>query len=182
MTRRELANVAGVGHSALGNYESGICLPRLDTLERLLDALQIDLRDFAASLEKNILQEGENPRPRYRSPGRGHRGIPRGLKPGAATTDGSHFLATLGQALGWLREEKQLTLHEVAQRAGISESHLSRIERGLQEIKGTLLGNILRALDTDVIELGLRIRLTTLGEELRQPAKASSNPGRAPSS
>ena len=42
MTRTELAQQMGVSPSAVGNYETGISIPRGERLQRLLDALNVD--------------------------------------------------------------------------------------------------------------------------------------------
>jgi transcriptional regulator with XRE-family HTH domain len=42
----QIARAAGMGKSQLSKYESGKELPRLDSLERLLDALGVSAQDF----------------------------------------------------------------------------------------------------------------------------------------
>ena len=42
LTREQLANLAGVTRSAIGNYETGVSFPKEDVLLRLLHALRVD--------------------------------------------------------------------------------------------------------------------------------------------
>ena len=51
MTQTSLALRAKVGRSQLSRYEQGQQLPHLAVLERLLDALEMNLTDLVATLE-----------------------------------------------------------------------------------------------------------------------------------
>lgn len=48
---QELADRAGLRPPQLENYESGTSTPRLDTLERVLDALEVTAHEFFAVLQ-----------------------------------------------------------------------------------------------------------------------------------
>ena len=85
----------------------------------------------------------------------------------------AHLSGTIGELIGDLRRNKSWTQKELAKRAGITESTLSRIENGVtRQIDAAILGKIAKALDTsadyllglstirtpkhiDVIKLGL---------------------------
>lgn len=55
-------------------------------------------------------------------------------------------------ALRILREEAGLTAREVAQRAGVSESYLSRVENGTVEASAPWIGNVTSAIAVALIE------------------------------
>lgn len=57
-----------------------------------------------------------------------------------------------GQALRVLREEAGLTARQVAQRAGVSESYLSRVETGTAEASAPWLGNVATAIAAVLLE------------------------------
>jgi transcriptional regulator with XRE-family HTH domain len=65
----EVAEAAGITKAMLSSYENGKQRPALDTLERILDALGIDL-DYLAHSLRMVRQEGERrgERPSYGSP------------------------------------------------------------------------------------------------------------------
>ena len=65
----EVAEAAGITKAMLSSYENGKQRPALDTLERILDALGIDL-DYLAHALRMVRQEGEGrgERPLGRAP------------------------------------------------------------------------------------------------------------------
>jgi len=63
----EVAEAAAITKAMLSSYENGKQRPALDTLERILDALEIDL-DYLAYALRMVRQEGE--RRGERAPGR----------------------------------------------------------------------------------------------------------------
>lgn len=71
----EVAEAAGITKAMLSSYENGKQRPALDTLERILDALGIDL-DYLAHSLRMVRQEGE--RRGERPPGRPAYGSPLG--------------------------------------------------------------------------------------------------------
>lgn len=75
--------------------------------------------------------------------------------------------AGLGNALRWLRTRDHLTLAEVAEAAGVSASVLSRYENGEVSPKVETLGRVLAALDTDIHQLAVILRI--LQVEARNP-------------
>ena len=50
LTQQQLANATGVRRAAVSDYERGVTSPNLESLDRLLVALQADLTDFSAAL------------------------------------------------------------------------------------------------------------------------------------
>ncbi|MDY7092825.1 MAG: helix-turn-helix domain-containing protein [Acidobacteriota bacterium] len=177
MTQRELAAAAGIGTSAIYSYESGHHLPRLDTLGVLMEVLEVDLSDLtpllnppaaagsqsASSQSAGSQSTRQQPDRRYRPPRR----------PGLGLEEPAGFIEEVGRGIAWLRQSQRLTLHEVASAAGLSQSTLSRIERGQQDVKGEALGKILEALDADLLRLALTVKVagTLTGEQtLREDA------------
>ena len=51
LTQLQLADLAKVGFSMISGYERGSELPQLATLVRLLDAMRLDLYDFAEAID-----------------------------------------------------------------------------------------------------------------------------------
>ncbi|MHB0886212.1 MAG: helix-turn-helix domain-containing protein [Bacillota bacterium] len=89
---------------------------------------------------------------------------------------------SLGDKLRLQREEHQLTLNELALRAGISASHLSDIERGQSDPSVDTLRNLARVLElpvslilSPVNTLGEKVRMTreTLGLSRKELAERS---------
>jgi len=87
---------------------------------------------------------------------------------------------TLGDKLRLQREERRLTLNEVALQAGISASHLSDIERGQADPSIETLRNLAKVLDLPIPlilnptnTLGEKVRLTreTLGLSQKELAE-----------
>ncbi len=71
LTQKELASAADVKLMVISNYERGHTLPRLDSLDKILIALELNLSDFALALEQ--IQQGQSspsrPRRVRRNPG-----------------------------------------------------------------------------------------------------------------
>lgn len=59
----------------------------------------------------------------------------------------------LGGRLRRLRREREETLTETAERAGISPQYLSEIERGLKEPSSEMIAAVAGALDTTLLDL-----------------------------
>jgi transcriptional regulator with XRE-family HTH domain len=95
----------------------------------------------------------------------------------------------LGRCIRQLRTERRLTQETLAEKAGVTNKHLSRIERGLADARSSTLNRILRGLDINVTELFSRITtspavrpdaLRELTESIRLLTGAiMSRPGRA---
>lgn len=66
-----------------------------------------------------------------------------------------------GQALRVLREEAGLTAREVALKAGVSESYLSRVETGSVEASAPWLGNVAAAIAQALVESAVRVRVAS---------------------
>lgn len=64
----------------------------------------------------------------------------------------------IGPALRWLRERRGLSLAEVARRADLAPSSLSRFERGKRQPTLDTLGRVLRVLQADPIQLAFALR------------------------
>jgi len=59
----------------------------------------------------------------------------------------------VGRRLRALRRERDETLTETAERAGISPQYLSEIERGVKEPSSEMIAAVLGALDTTLLDL-----------------------------
>lgn len=66
-----------------------------------------------------------------------------------------------GLALRVLREEAGLTAREVALKAGVSESYLSRVETGSVEASAPWLGNVAAAIAQALVESAQRVRVAS---------------------
>jgi transcriptional regulator with XRE-family HTH domain len=86
----------------------------------------------------------------------------------------------LGGRLRALRAEREETLAETAERAGISPQYLSEVERGRKEPSSEMIAALAGALDTTLADL-----TTQVTEDLRRSRGSRSDPGtrgvRAPS-
>lgn len=60
--------------------------------------------------------------------------------------------STTGPALRVLREQSGLTAREVAARAGVSESYLSRVENGKVVAEAAWIGNVAAAIAAAIVE------------------------------
>lgn len=60
--------------------------------------------------------------------------------------------STTGPALRVLREQSGLTAREVAARAGVSESYLSRVENGKVAAEAAWIGNVAAAIAAAIVE------------------------------
>jgi transcriptional regulator with XRE-family HTH domain len=59
----------------------------------------------------------------------------------------------LGRALLALRKRTGMTQSEVAERAGTDDTHVSRVERGLFDVRWTTFRRLLEALGADMHQL-----------------------------
>ncbi|PRB01007.1 transcriptional regulator [Microbacterium sp. MYb72] len=76
----------------------------------------------------------------------------------------------LGDQLRRRRHDRDETLTETAEKAGVSPQYLSEVERGLKEPSSEMIAAIAGALDTSLIEL-----TSAVADELRsEPATASA--------
>lgn len=83
----------------------------------------------------------------------------------------------LGEQLRRRRHERDETLTETADKAGVSPQYLSEVERGLKEPSSEMIAAISGALETSLIEL-----TSAVADELRStvvPASAAVSAGRA---
>ena len=81
----------------------------------------------------------------------------------------------LGDQLRRRRHEREETLTETAEQAGVSPQYLSEVERGLKEPSSEMIAAIAGALDTTLIELA-----SSVADELRMcaaPASAAVSAG-----
>lgn len=77
----------------------------------------------------------------------------------------------LGDQLRRRRHDREETLTETAEKAGVSPQYLSEVERGLKEPSSEMIAAIAGALDSSLIEL-----TSAVAEELRSaPASASAS-------
>jgi len=60
--------------------------------------------------------------------------------------------STTGPALRVLREQSGLTAREVAARAGVSESYLSRVENGKVTAEPAWIGNVAASIAAAIVE------------------------------
>ena len=54
MTQQELADKLGVSYTLISQYERGLRNPKVETLQRIADALCIPLRETVTDLEKDL--------------------------------------------------------------------------------------------------------------------------------
>lgn len=67
----------------------------------------------------------------------------------------------IGSAFRWMRERRSLSQADLAERLGITASVVSRIESGRQRPSLASVDRLLGALETDLLELGLALRVVT---------------------
>ena len=82
----------------------------------------------------------------------------------------------LGDQLRRRRHDREETLTETAERAGVSPQYLSEVERGLKEPSSEMIAAIAGALDTSLIDL-----TSAVADELRTagaPASAAVSAAR----
>lgn len=75
----------------------------------------------------------------------------------------------LGDQLRRRRHEREETLTETAEKAGVSPQYLSEVERGLKEPSSEMIAAIAGALDTSLIEL-----TSAVADDLRSAAVPAS--------
>lgn len=75
----------------------------------------------------------------------------------------------LGDQLRRRRHEREETLTETAENAGVSPQYLSEVERGLKEPSSEMIAAISGALDTTLIEL-----TSAIADELRSASTPAS--------
>lgn len=75
----------------------------------------------------------------------------------------------LGDQLRRRRHDREETLTETAEKAGVSPQYLSEVERGLKEPSSEMIAAIAGALDTSLIEL-----TSAVADELRSAAVSAS--------
>jgi predicted transcriptional regulator len=75
----------------------------------------------------------------------------------------------LGDQLRRRRHDRQETLTETAETAGVSPQYLSEVERGLKEPSSEMIAAIAGALDTSLIEL-----TSAVADDLRSAAAPAS--------
>jgi len=93
------------------------------------------------------------------------------LEPAALFVSGPRGRITPGDRIRLIRTEQNLTLAQVAGKAGIAASYLSEIERSRVSPAPATLKRIAEALDTDLVQIlgpmaGLGVRLRQAREEL----------------
>lgn len=75
----------------------------------------------------------------------------------------------LGEQLRRRRHDREETLTETAEKAGVSPQYLSEVERGRKEPSSEMIAAIAGALDATLVEL-----TSAVAEELRQAAPAAA--------
>lgn len=99
--------------------------------------------------------------------------LPRTPRPDRPTSNDPEPLwrQLLGDQLRRRRHDREETLTETAEKAGLSPQYLSEVERGLKEPSSEMIAAIAGALDTSLIEL-----TSAVADELRSaeaPASAA---------
>ncbi|GAA2061378.1 helix-turn-helix domain-containing protein [Williamsia deligens] len=74
----------------------------------------------------------------------------------------------LGATLRSARQRQQRTLKDVADRAGVSMTYLSEVERGQKEASSEVVGAVTRALGGDLVDL-----LSEMTSAVARPAPAA---------
>jgi transcriptional regulator with XRE-family HTH domain len=83
--------------------------------------------------------------------------LPDTVPPRRRTKPRSHFHEALGQAIAQLREEADLTLEELADRADMRFQLVSDLERGITNPMLSTLVRICAGLDIELSELATRL-------------------------
>lgn len=125
LTQQDLANSLGINRSTYARYETGDHEADYETLNKLADFFDVSV-DY-------ILGRTDNPSPPST------RRIDRGT--------------TIGKRLKQLREERQLTLRQLAQVAHVSHSFISDIEQGRSNPSIETLKALARALGVSLTDL-----------------------------
>ena len=99
--------------------------------------------------------------------------LPRNPRP-KATDPEPLWRQLLGDQLRRRRHDREETLTETAEKAGVSPQYLSEVERGLKEPSSEMIAAISGALETSLIEL-----TSAVADELRSaPASVAVSAGR----
>jgi len=115
MKQESLAHDLGISRGVLSRIEIGAALPSPETLDRLMEAFNLDMKHFAVQGEISRRARVIN------------------------DTERGDKQATMGRALRHFRKEEKLTLAALAKLSGVPVSQLSRIERG-QLLTSGLIG------------------------------------------
>jgi len=105
-----LAHAAGISRSTLSRIEKGHVVPRMDTLERLMEALNLDMAEVGFT-EERLKQEPLSPE-------------------SDEAEKREEEDRSLGARLREQRRKLHLTIAQVAVAAGLDPSQISRVERG----------------------------------------------------
>ena len=97
--------------------------------------------------------------------------VPRAPRPDRPQLSGPEPLwrHMLGDQLRRRRHDREETLTETAEKAGVFPQYLSEVERGLKEPSSEMIAAIAGALDTSLIEL-----TSAVADELRSAAVSAS--------
>lgn len=66
--------------------------------------------------------------------------------------DRNHIRSVFGKRITEARENRNISVEELAAMVGITPAHLIRIEKGKYSVRYELMANIFNALNKDVIE------------------------------
>ncbi|MGY0234956.1 helix-turn-helix domain-containing protein [Longispora urticae] len=83
----------------------------------------------------------------------------------------------LGEFIRGLRRNAQISLRELAERAGVSNPYLSQIERGLRKPSAEVLQQIAAALRVSTPIMYLRAGLLDIKDDQGVPAAIAADPG-----
>ncbi|HEY8435897.1 MAG TPA: XRE family transcriptional regulator [Haloplasmataceae bacterium] len=149
-TQQKVAEALGISRGAYGNYETGKREPDTETLSALAELYGVSV-DF-------LLGRTDNP-----APPSTRRDIDRGT--------------TIGKRLKQLREERQLTLRQLAQVAHVSHSFISDIEQGRSNPSIETLKALARALGVSLTDLTDDPTPAERGETLNIPIVGKTHGG-----
>ena len=151
LSQEQLAAAAKVSAQAISDIERGITLvPRLTTIERIVQALSLDASAGRELVGLRGLQG---------NPGLAAAGSPPDARPGA---DGNTAFAAanLSQAVTYLRVQQGLSIAELGRRSELSARTIADIEAGRRKrIHPASLRIQLAITETDVDDLGIGQRI-----------------------
>lgn len=137
LSLQELELIVGISNGQISRIENGLVNAKFETIARIAEALQVEMvdlfdNDFACS---NL---------------DAHSGSkPISLAPEKLTTE----LLRFGYRIREIRKTKNYTLQQLEGKSGISNSKLSKIEKGMINTEFLTIVRITHALEVEIVEL-----------------------------
>jgi len=134
---QELEFIVGISNGQISRIENGLVNAKFETIARIAEALQVEMidlfdYDFACSNLYTL-----------------NRSKPILLAPEELTTQ----LLRFGYRIREIRQERIYTLQQLETKSGISNSKLSKIEKGMINTEFQTIVRIAHALEVEMVEL-----------------------------